>query len=119
MEKNEQVRTDLNLKLLIPIADNDVAPRFDLAGEVLIVHIEGNKVLSKRTIVMPHPSPEDLCAMLLRENIQVLVCNGIEEEYYQYLRWKKITVIDSVMSSYPEALEAYLENRLSAESGGN
>lgn len=112
MEENEQVRAYMRHKILIPIAENDVAPRFDLAAEILIAEVEDDCIVSKRTIVMQHPSAEDLCAMILRENVRVLICNGIEEEYFQYLHWKNVRVVDSVMDTYAQALDFYLQGKI-------
>jgi len=96
-------------KILMPIFEHDIAPRFDLATEVIIVELdEHKKIRNQKTIVMPHASAEELCALILKEDINVVLCNGIEDEYYQYLRWKKIKVYDSIMDSYNNALNAYI-----------
>lgn len=92
---------------------NDVAPRFDLATEVLIVSIGADDVVEdERTVVLPHASAEDLCHLILTENIGVVICGGIEEEYYRYLKWKKVTVLDSVMGPFDRVLERFEEGRL-------
>lgn len=99
-------------KILIPIQDVDVAPRFDLATEVLIVQLdEQGTPIRERTMVMPHPSAEDLCTLILSEGVDTVICNGIEDEYYQYLGWKKITVFDSVMERYRDALQVLILNQ--------
>jgi hypothetical protein len=43
--------------------------------------------------------------MILTEGITMVICGGIEEEYFQYLTWKKVRVIDSVIGPYDRALE--------------
>ncbi|MFP4315736.1 MAG: NifB/NifX family molybdenum-iron cluster-binding protein [Desulfovibrionales bacterium] len=94
------------MKVLIPIHNDDVAPRFDLATEVYVAEIEGDgTVLNERTIVLPQASSEDLCSFIVREGVDLVICGGIEDEFYQYLRWKSVTVIDSVMDSYANALD--------------
>ena len=95
------------MKILITIQNNSVAPRFDLTTEVLIALCEGQQVLGKpRTILMTRPSAEDLCALIIRENVNTVICNGIEENHLQYLSWKKMRVIYSVVGPYTEALKA-------------
>ena len=94
------------MKILIPITGLDVAPRFDLAPEVLIATTDADTVIvSTRTMVLPHASADDLCSLILTEHIDVVACNGIEEEYYRFLTWKKIRVIDSIMDTAEHALE--------------
>jgi len=113
-------------KLLIPLYGNDVAPRFDLATEVLIATIEEESAtVEEKTVVLPHASPEDLCHLILTEKVDVVICGGIEEEYYQYLRWKKVRVMDSVIGSHRLVLKRFMEKGLSPgdilreEMGGN
>lgn len=95
------------MKILITIRENNVAPRFDLASEVLIVACENRQILgTPRNILMPRPSSEELCALIIKEDINKVICGGIDESHLQYLDWKKIQVIDSVIGPYSEALEA-------------
>lgn len=94
------------MKVLITLLNNDVAPRMDLCTEVLIgVLGEDNRILEQRHVILSRASADDLCQLILSEGTDVVVCGGIEEEYYQYLTWKKIQVVDSVIGSGQEALE--------------
>ena len=100
-------------KILIPLHENDVAPRFDLATEVLIVtDLDKTGSGDKRMVVLPRASAEQLCHLIITENIQTVICSGIEDDYYQYLTWKRIEVIDSVVGSSNSALKRYFEGKL-------
>jgi len=93
-------------KLLIPLFEDQIAPRFDLATEVSIVTIgSDDHIIEKRTVVLPRASAEDLCHLILMEKIDTVICGGIEDEYYQFLKWKKVSVLDSVMGSCDEAIK--------------
>jgi predicted Fe-Mo cluster-binding NifX family protein len=93
-------------KILIALHGEEVAPRFDLATEVLIAVIQPDGTLAEeRTMVLPQASVEKLCHMIVTEDVGVVVCGGIEEEYYQYLTWKRVRVIDSVIGSCEKALQ--------------
>jgi predicted Fe-Mo cluster-binding NifX family protein len=105
----------MSTKVLICLYGNEVNPRFDMATEVLIASIgEDRKVQGERVVVLPQASAERLCHMILTESIQVVICGGIEEEYYQYLTWKRVNVLDSVIGDYKEALARLAEGRLQA-----
>lgn len=100
-------------KLLIPIQGDFVAPRFDLATEILIVRFENGKTTSDpKTIVMERPSDEGLCQMVVEENITDVVCGGIEELHYNFLVWKKVTVLDGVIGSWLKVIEKILSGTL-------
>jgi len=97
-------------KVLIPLFNNYVAPRFDLANEVLITDLDEGGEYEEKIVMLPNASAEQLCHMVLMEHIDAVICGGIEEEYYQYLKWKKVEVLDSVMGTWKSALEGYSQN---------
>ena len=98
-------------KIIIPLHGNDVAPRLDLTTEVrMIVMGDRDAEDQEKFIVLPRPSAEELCRLILAEKADTLICGGIEDEYYQYLVWKKIQVFDSVIGSSDSAV-AHLRNR--------
>lgn len=99
--------------ILIPLLDNDVAPRFDLATEVLIVSSGGRTASpQRRIVVLPQASAEQVCQLATTEGVDLVVCGGIEETYHQYLVWKRIQVIDSVIGPSRLALERLAEGTL-------
>ena len=103
------------MKILITIIGEDVAPRFDLTTEVLVANAENGQLYGKtRTLLLPRPSTEELCSLILKENVTVVVCGGIEEEHYNYLQWKKITVIDGIIGPYGPAMKLCLTGDLKA-----
>ncbi len=100
-------------KLLMPIQGDFVAPRFDLATEILIVRFEDGKMIGEpRTIITERPSEEGLCQMVVEENITDLVCGGIEELHYKFLIWKKVHVLDAVIGSWRQVLEKVMSGAL-------
>lgn len=102
-------------RVIIPIFKDQVAPRFDLAKEVMIAIVSENRAIEEpKNIVLPRSSPEDLCHRILAENINCLICGGIEDEYYQFLKWKKLQIYDNVSGRYEIAFRKYLENSLSS-----
>lgn len=100
-------------KILLTLADDMIAPRFDLATEVLIVALEDNQVAGPpRSMLLPGPSADDLCGLILKEDIALVVCGGIEEEHYQFLSWKKVKVIDRVIGESKEIVKRVLAQEL-------
>ena len=103
----------MNRKILIPLYDNEVAPRFDLATEVMIASVTGKAgPKDKRVVVLPRASADQLCHLIITEGVRTVICSGIEEDYYQYLTWKRIEVIDSIVGSSESALLRYLKGKL-------
>jgi predicted Fe-Mo cluster-binding NifX family protein len=100
-------------KLLMPIQGDYVAQRFDLATEIIIVRFHDGKIIDKpKTIIMERPSDEELCQMIVESNITDVVCGGIEELHYNFLVWKKINVIDSVIGDWQTAMHKAINGTL-------
>jgi hypothetical protein len=103
----------LGRKVLITVEGAEVAPRFDLTTEVLLGRLDASDAFGEeKTVVLPQASPEELCHMILAQDVEAVVCGGIEDEYYQYLTWKKVTVIDSVMAPWARAVQALRDGDL-------
>lgn len=98
---------------MIPIQGDFVAPRFDLAREILIARYEDGVLQGDpRTIIMESPSEEELCQMAVEEHITDMVCGGIDELHYNFLVWKKVNILDAVIGDWQTALEKALEGSL-------
>ena len=99
--------------LLVPLAAEVVAPRFDLAHEVLIARAAKGRLAGEpRIVLLPGPSAEALCSLVLEERITDLVCGGIEDAHYQYLAWKKVRVLDRVIGRWEGVLALFLRDAL-------
>lgn len=104
------------MKILITIRGDCVAPRFDLTGEALIVTCYDRQILEEpRSIIFSEPSAEKLCDLALQEKVSVVICGGIEEQHSQFLTWKKITVIDSIIGPCAAVIALAVEGKLSAK----
>uniref|UniRef100_A0A831ZIT1 Dinitrogenase iron-molybdenum cofactor biosynthesis protein n=1 Tax=Desulfacinum infernum TaxID=35837 RepID=A0A831ZIT1_9BACT len=102
-------------RVVVPVFGTEVAPRFDLAPEVWIgLQGPSGAFVEERTVVLPQPSAENLCQLILSEGAHVLVCGGIEQEYYDYLVWKKVTVFDGVIATIPSVKKALEEGTLTS-----
>jgi predicted Fe-Mo cluster-binding NifX family protein len=102
-------------KITITVHQDHIAPRFDLATEILIIMISNNSVVEeKKSIVLPRSSADELCHLLLSENINTLICGAIEDEYYQFLKWKKIDIFDSIVGNWTAAFKNWQENTLAS-----
>jgi predicted Fe-Mo cluster-binding NifX family protein len=100
-------------KLSIPVIEQNIAPRFDMATEIFVLLLSDNfNVEDKKTIVLPRSSADELCHLILSENINTLICGAIEDEYYQFLKWKEIKIFDSVAGIWSDAFNKWKKNLL-------
>jgi hypothetical protein len=102
-------------KILITMSAKEIAPRFDLTTEVRIITVSNiDMVEEERTMVLAQASAEKLCHLILVQNIKTVICGAIEEEYYQFLKWKKVSIFDSVAGLCSVVFEHYLDNTLAS-----
>ena len=102
-------------KLCIPVDQENIAPRFDMAIEVFIILLSVDMAVEeKKTIVLSRSSADELCHLILSENITTLICGAIEDEYYQFLKWKKIKIFDSIAGTWSDAFDKWKQNTLSS-----
>jgi hypothetical protein len=101
------------LDVLVPLHGEMVAPRFDLATEVLVARAHKGRLAGEpRILLLPGPSADELCSLVLEEGITAVVCGGIEDAHYQYLTWKKVRVVDRVIGSWEAVLRLLLADEL-------
>ncbi|XPV75611.1 MAG: NifB/NifX family molybdenum-iron cluster-binding protein [Desulfovibrio sp.] len=102
-------------KILIPLHDNDIAPRFDLATDVLevIFHKPPSELPhEEKVLVMARASADELSRFVITEKVNTVICAGIEEQYLQFLTWKGIKVIADVMGPVDAVLNRYFSGNL-------
>lgn len=99
---------------VLTVKETTISPRFDKTNEILIAETDKGQLIKKpKTILINRTSSEEMCEIIVKENADTLICGGIEERYYKYLNWKKVTVIESVIGSTDQVLKMAMENTLS------
>lgn len=114
---------------LITLCKQEVAPRFDMTAEVLVITWSDKAPLNQETMPADHPTPleveskhlilahtssKELCDLIISMDIKVVVCGGIEEDYYHYLRWKRVDVINNVMGNIKDVVQSLVQENLQA-----
>jgi len=95
------------MKTLVTLDLDHVAPRFDLAAEVWIGQVDdAEQTRNTKTLVLSCASADELCKLVLTEKVTVVVCGAIENKYFEYLQWKGVTVIDSVVGPLTAIIKA-------------
>lgn len=103
----------MSTNILVTLYRNEVAPRFDLASEVLLVTVDATgREVRRQELVLAHASADDLCDLILDREVSVVITGGMEEEHYHYLRWKRLAVLDGVAALAEDALARHLRGEL-------
>jgi hypothetical protein len=84
-----------------------------MSSEVIIATCYDQQLLEDpHSLILSNVSAELICDLTLKEKIDVVICGGIEEQHYQFLTWKKITVFDFVIGPHADVLRLAMDNTL-------
>lgn len=101
--------------VLVTLHRGAVSPRFDHTSEVWLGRVDASGALVRsRNMLLANASVEDLCRIILAENVTTVVCCGIEQQYYDYLAWKRIRVLDGVVGGRDAVVAALVDGTLEA-----
>ena len=62
--------------------------------------------------MLARPSAEALCRVVTEENVNTVICGGIEKEHLQYLKQKNVEVIHWVIGPAQVALSRFRKGAL-------
>lgn len=100
------------MNVAIPLFGTRISPRFDSCEEILIVTIEGETILERKTVSISSLTSHQRIAELSNRKVSALICGGVNSLIHDHLRKNGISVIHNVMGEAAEALKRYLAGRL-------
>ena len=96
---------------------NRVCPRLELGPEIFIYDFEISRSKPIEMVDISSVSTEKILNVLLRREVEVIICGGCEEKFQVLLRGNHIEVIWGVAGNLPDVLEAYIGHRLTCGIG--
>ena len=92
--------------------ENRVSPRFDHAGEFVLVGRQPDGSVDRQTLVAGDLSPRERIRLLVTHRVQTLVCGGVESLAAQQLAACGIEVYAGVTGETEDALQCLLRGEL-------
>jgi uncharacterized metal-binding protein/predicted Fe-Mo cluster-binding NifX family protein len=90
----------------IPLFGNRVAPRFTIADSILLIKITVNRIVNRKILKIDERSWNGLLKILNDNNVDILVCGGINYNDRLLTTETGISIIDNVACSDTEVIEA-------------
>lgn len=100
------------MNVAVPLFGTRISPRFDFCQEILIVTIEGGRIIDRKTVSISSLTPLQRITELCNRNVNAVICGGINALNHSHLKNNGISVIYDVMGEADEALKRYLTGRL-------
>ncbi len=101
----------------IPLFGNRVAPRCTIADSILLIKIIMNRIVYKKVLKIDEKSWNSLLKIFNANNVDTLVCGGINYDSRKLTTDQGISVIDNVACSDNEVVEAIKTKTLKAGFG--
>ena len=101
----------------IPLFGNRVAPRCTIADSILLIKLTMNRIVYRKILKIDEKSWNGLLKFLDDNNVDTLVCGGINYDYRQLTEEMGISIIDNVACSETEVVEAIKTKTLKAGLG--
>jgi uncharacterized metal-binding protein/predicted Fe-Mo cluster-binding NifX family protein len=101
----------------IPLFGNRVAPRCTIADSILLIKLTMNRIVYRKILKIDEKSWNGLLKFLDDNNVDTLVCGGINYDDRQLTEEMGISIIDNVACSETEVVEAIKTKTLKAGLG--
>ena len=100
------------MKVAIPLYEKRVSPRFGYTRDFLIVEVEGNKEVSRRTLVVEMHHSARIADLLAREGVGLILSGGMDPWFQEQFRLRNIGVIWGLIGEADDVLAHYLEGQV-------
>ena len=105
------------MKVAIPRFGEDVAPCFEYSATVAIFTIVDDVVTAQTDFTLQSQRSFDRLRLLKDQEVEVLICGGIQDRFEELIRANGIRVISWVSGEVEELLNRFLEGRLTPGTG--
>ena len=92
----------------IPVFGSEVSPRFDCAKEIMLIRIEGGKIVDRKNVAVVETSSLHIVKILSAWKVQQVICGGIDDFSNRMLKGLGIGVSPWVSGNAGQALEDFL-----------
>ena len=100
------------MKIAIPVFQTKISPRFDQAQGFVILEMENDNIIARKTLTTQGWSVLDKMKHLVDLEVNTLICGGIDRASLQYLGFKGIKIYSWVTGEVEDAVSCFLSHRM-------
>lgn len=100
------------IKVAIPVFGDRISPVLETCLRISVIEIEENREIGRDEIRMDGLGLQERLKILQQAGIDILICSGISEYFYQLLESANIQVISGIAGNVEEVLHAFKDGRL-------
>lgn len=103
------------MTIAIPIFGKRISPRLDLAENLKLFYVKGNKILKSEVIRLISHNKLEKINMVIGLNPDVIICNGLSEIFEKEIEKNNIKLISWIHGEVSEVLNKYLLGKLTSQ----
>ncbi len=100
------------MRICVPLLGERVAPRCSIADGVLLLIFGSTQITSRVVVPLERNTWIDFQKVLIEHNAEVLICGGIRREDREAIQARHINIIDNVVGTVDEVIEALRQGKL-------
>ena len=105
------------MKLAIMLYGTRVSPRFGYSQEVMIIEVDGEEEIRRKTLRAHDYYPEQIPVVLGKEGVEVVISGGMNIHLQDLFRSQGIQVIWGIIGEAADALAAFKAGELAPGMG--
>jgi len=102
------------MRIALPRFGEMVAPCFEYSATMAIFTVNGNQIIDQIDIQIESRVPYDRVRLMKVQNVDTVICGGVQEFYEDLLKANDIRVISWVSGKIEDLLNLFLEGRLTS-----
>jgi len=105
------------MRVVIPLYENRVAPRFGFAREFLFLEFKSKREVDRKTVCLEVNDPEQIAEYFAREGVDLVLSGGMNMDFQREFRLRNIGVIWGLIGETEDVVASFLKGRLFAGMG--
>jgi len=105
------------MKIAILLNGTRISPRYGFANDMLLVSIQGGKVVNKERLSLKGLTPYQIPAYLASLGVTKVIAGGIHQRFQELFKERNIQLIWGIIGDAEDALNWFLKGRLTSGIG--
>ena len=101
---------EVKVRVAVPMFNNRVSPRFDLAAKLLIANIADGKIIDRQEFSLVNLNSIRRTTLLCNMGVNILICGGISNFAQRLVRGSGIDIISMVQGEVDKKRDDLLAN---------
>jgi len=100
------------MRVIVCTLNGRVAPKYYDSAQLLSLVIDNGVLAQRKVIAVEALNPDELCALVVHMNSDVVICGGIRTDYQEKLNGSSVQLIYNVIGKTEDVVKRFVEGHL-------